>query len=297
MKKIILLCMLAIFISACSGTAEVDDPLSLSVGIMPSMDAAPILLAKEKGYFDDVGLDADIRIYTNANDRDTEINSNLVDGVVSDILGLITNRKSGFAVRATSSTDTVMPVLINENSTDKTEVNVGMGEVSVTNYLSDRYLANFVVTKQFISAIPQRMEMAVSGTIDMAIIPEPMASQGELSGLIKEVMPISDAYSPNILMFTEEAIENKEEAIRAFYEAYNQAAEEIESDNAEARAILVEDLGLNPDIRDLITFPTYHSAQLFDTNHFDAMASWIADNLDIEVEGVYSDHIDDRFVP
>ena len=42
---------------------------------MPAVDTAPILIAEKKGYFEETGIDVEIEIYTNAQNRQSALQS------------------------------------------------------------------------------------------------------------------------------------------------------------------------------------------------------------------------------
>lgn len=297
MKKLVIVLTVLMILAGCSQKSDTTEKdMSLTVGVMPSMDAAPLLLAQDLGYFEEEGLELTIHYYQNGNDRESEMNAGLVDGIVTDILGLINSLNAGYDFRATSSTDTLIPLLINPKSEGKTEVSVAMAEISVTNFLAEAYLRDFTVRKEFVNPIPQRLEILQSGIVDMAVVPEPMASQGELNGMIKRVYENEDEYSPNVLVFNQAAITEKKEAIQAFYRAYNKAVVLIQEDDSQARDALISQLNLNPEIKGLISFPLYSKARLFDEAYYTMIKTWIKDNLNIETDKGYSDLVDPQFL-
>src|SRR5512133_3255201 len=54
--------------------------LALKVGVMPAVDAAPILIAAQKGFFSELGLSVEVQIYTNAMNRQSALQSGGLDG-------------------------------------------------------------------------------------------------------------------------------------------------------------------------------------------------------------------------
>ncbi len=125
-----------------SQTEETQENMYLSIGLMPAVDTAPILLADEKGYFTDLGLDVTIDIYTNAQDRQTALQTNSIDGAMTDLVAVATNVNGGFDIKATTITDGMFPILASPESIDKTSISVGMMEVSVSNFLVDEWLGS-----------------------------------------------------------------------------------------------------------------------------------------------------------
>jgi NitT/TauT family transport system substrate-binding protein len=129
----------------------------------------------------------------------------------------------------------------------------------------------------------------------MSVIPEPVASQGELSGLTKKLITNPDRYSPDVLVLTENARRDKEEAVRLFHQAYNKAVQEINRDDEKARALLIEKLNLDPNIRDLIILPEYHEARVPDEAYFQGVLEWNARVLGKTLGVSYGELVDVRF--
>ena len=279
-----------------SGESSSGAVESLRIGVMPAVDAAPFFIAEANGYFRALGLNVDIQVFTNATDRQSALQSGAIDGAITDVIALVNNVGNGFSMKVTTCTDGMFPFLVRSDFSEKKAVKAGMMEVSVTNYLSDRALgAKYTLEKVYINDIPARLEMVSKGTLDMAVIPEPMASQGELNGLKKEVYPTGDAYSPDVLVFTGKALQGKEKAIRLFHQAYNKAVAAINHDDSQARSLLIEKLKLNEAIRDKILMPTYKTATVPDEAYLNSILAWNKTVLKQDVQAKYADLVDTRF--
>jgi len=302
--KAVTLLMTAVLILSSAGCNSKNNPsgsskeiMSLKVGVMPAVDSAPILLADKKGYFEELGLDMEIQVYTNAMNRQSALQSGELDGAMTDVIALINNVENGFDIKVTTSTDGIFPFLIKKGFEEKKDIKAGMMEVSVTNYLSDRSLEDkYNVEKIYINEIPARLEMVRNGTLDMAVIPEPMASQGELDGLTKKVIENSDAFSPDVMVFTGNAIKNKETALKMFHDAYNRAIEEINENDAEARDLLIETLKLKPAIRDKMILPKYNKARVPDEQYLRGIMDWNEKVLKKSVSLQYEELVEGKFV-
>ena len=104
-----------------------EDGLSLSIGLMPAVDTAPILLDQKKGYFDELGLKVDVEIYTNAENRQSALQANAIDGAMTDIIALATNVNGGFDIKATMMTDGRFPILIGKWAAEKKDITRSKG--------------------------------------------------------------------------------------------------------------------------------------------------------------------------
>ncbi|SIQ78071.1 ABC transporter substrate-binding protein [Halanaerobium kushneri] len=295
-KNIFLLLLMLIFsLSFLSGAAMAED-MKLEIGIMPAVDSAPILLAKEKGYFAEEGLDIKIDVYTNAVNRQTALQTNELDGAMTDLIAFVNNVNNGFPVKITTSTDGSFPILVTKGFEEKEEVNIGMMEVSVSNFLSEQFLGDkYKLNKTFIPAIPARLEMVKSGQLEMAVIPEPLASTAELQGLEKRVYKNEYDFMPEAMIFTEKALKEKDAAIQAFHNAYNKAVKEIQQDDSQAREVLIKSLDLPAKIKNLIAMPQYHLTRVPSEDYLNRVISWIEKTDDSEIEINYNQVIEGKY--
>jgi NitT/TauT family transport system substrate-binding protein len=273
------------------------EKLTLKVGVMPAVDSAPILLADKNGYFDELGLDVDVQVYTNAMNRQSALQSGELDGAMTDVIALVNNVENGFDIKVTTSTDGVFPFLIKKGFEEKQDIKVGMMEVSVSNYLSDRSLGDkYNVEKVYINEIPARLEMIAKGNLDMAVIPEPMASQGELKGLTKKLIENNDEFSPDVMVFTGKAIKDNTKAVELFHKGYNKAVAEINNNDNIARDILITTLKLNPETKTTIILPEYNKARVPSKEYLQGIMDWNKDVLGKEITLKYEDLVDGKFV-
>lgn len=288
-----------LMLAGCSTSSNApEETLSLKIGVMPAVDTAPIYLAEEKGYFDELGLDLTIELFNNAGDRQTALQTHAIDGAMTDLIAVATNINGGFDLKATTLTDGVFPVLVRAGYEETPEIKVAMMEVSVSNFLIDEWLGDdYTIEKVFINDIPARLEMIKSGQVDMGLFPEPMASNGATNGdLEKRIYTPEDGICPNVMAFTDKALTEKEEAIARFHEGYNKAAQDLMENPDEARTLLIEKLNLNPAIQDDIILPTYSLAHLPEEAYIQKIMDWSSETLNQELNLVPSNLIEGKFV-
>jgi len=306
MKKLkivmIMLICAAVTVTAGCGTVRNSEPAAieipkLKIGVMPAADSAPIFLAEEKGYFKELGLDAEIQVYTNAANRQSALQSGELDGAMVDLIAFVNNVNNGFDIKITTSTDGSFPFLVNRDFKEKKNIKVGMMEISVTNFLSEEYLGDkYEMEKVYINEIPARLEMIKAGNLDMANIPEPMASMGELNGLKKVVYENKDDFMPEAMVFTGKALKEKEKAIELFHRAFDKAVDDINRDDSLAREVLIEKLQLKPEIKDKIILPVYHKTRLPDEDYIRKIVGWVEKIQNINVDIKYNDMIEGKFI-
>ena len=304
-KRLVLVGLMAltlVFSGGCTTNKEVPEAekaqnLSLKVGLMPAVDSAPMFLAEKEGYFKDLGLDVELVVFTNGQDRQSALQTNAIDGAMTDFIAVATNVNGGFDLKATTMTSGMFPVLVKPGYEEKKDIKVAMMEVSVSNFLIDEWLSDdYNIEKVFINEIPARLEMVKNGNVDMGLFPEPMASMGALGGLEKRLYDPKDGYSPDVMAFTGKALEEKAEAIERFHQGYNKAVDVINKDDNRARDILIEKLNLNEAIKDSIVLPEYTQASLPDAAYLENIINWVEIVLNKDMQVTADELIEGKFV-
>jgi NitT/TauT family transport system substrate-binding protein len=299
MILLVLLLATALFLAIGCSTAENNhEDLSLKVGLMPAVDSAPVLLAEKNGYFKELGLDVDLQIFNNAQDRQSALQSHMIDGAITDLIAVATNVSGGFDIKATTMTNGVFPVLSKEGTENKTEIKVGMMEVSVTNFLIDEWFGDkYIIEKVYINDIPARLAAIESGQLDMGLFPEPMASMGELNGLKKSLFQPEGGLCPNVVVFTGKSLNEKGEAVKLFHEAYDKAIDELNKNPQAARDILLEKIpNLKPEIKDKINLPVYTKVSIPDDQYIDRIIQWTSQVMNKELMVNAEDLVERKFV-
>jgi NitT/TauT family transport system substrate-binding protein len=302
---LIMILSIAVFAVGCDAGEQdtIENPPAvenniLKIGLMPAVDSAPILLAEEKGYFTDLGLEVELEIFTNPQNRQSALQTKTIDGAMTDLIAVATNVDGGFDIKATTMTNGVFPVLSKAGSEDKDTIKVGMMEVSVTNYLIDKWLADkYTIEKVFITEIPARLAAIGSGELDMGLFPEPVASMGMLSGLEKTLFELENGNCPDVMVFTGKALQEKEEAVFLFHEAYNMAVNDINDNPQEAIDILMSKIpNLKPEVAELIVLPTYTEASLQDNAYIDEIIQWTSSAVKKDLQVRAADLVERKFV-
>ena len=295
---LVILVAAAVLSAAGCGSAENNaEVLPLKVGLMPAVDAAPVLLAEKNGYFEELGLDVELQIFNNAQDRQSALQTQSIDGAITDLIAVAANVNGGFDIKATTMTNGVFPVLSNEASQNKTDIKVGMMEVSVTNFLIDEWLGDrYTIEKVYINDIPARLAAIQSGQLDMGLFPEPMASMGELTGIEKNVYQPESGFCPDVIVFTGKALTEKGEAVKLFHEAYNKAVDELNNNPQAARDILMEKIpNLKPEIKDKIILPEYTKTSIPDDQYIDKIIQWTSEVTKKELKVTVDDLVERKF--
>jgi NitT/TauT family transport system substrate-binding protein len=188
-KQVCIITALLFFCAALSGCAcEVKQELSL--GVLPDVDSVPIIIAQQKGYFEQEGLNIRLEKFTSAMERDSALQSGTIDGAVSDILSAAFFRQGGFNVSITSMTNGSYKLVAVKGTNDVSSLagkSIAISSNTIIEYATDSMLYEYglapeEVSKTAIPKIPLRLEMLKNGKVNAATLPEPFASSAVKSG-------------------------------------------------------------------------------------------------------------------
>ncbi len=308
MKKnlLVLTLMMCITVLVISGCAKEEAPQSLRIGVMSDIGAAPYIIAKEKGYFDALGLDVEITVFKSATDRDTAMQTGNLDGAMADMLTIVFYNDAAFDAKITSQTYgsyvMVSAPTLDINSVEALDkIDVGISANTVIDFVTDQIAADVdILGKVETVAIPQmpvRLEMLAASELDAATLPEPLASAAVLNGGEALRSTLDLGLQPGIFIMTESAIDKKSDAIAKLYEGYNQGVEYLNhTDQSDYIQIFIDQLGFPPSLVDAFDFPELSKAQVADEVTFGTVQNWMKErNLTTSVYS-FSELSTDQFI-
>ena len=258
----------------------------ITIGLMPDTDSVPFIIAQEKGYFKEEGLEVNLQQYKSAMDRDSALQSGNLDGAVSDILAVAFAKSGGFDVKVTSFTDGSYKLIASKDSGIQDVKGLVGKDVSVSRntiieYVTDQILAKEnmdgdSINKVIIPQIPTRLEMLQNGKLAAATLPEPMASIAVHNGCKYVTGADELGINPGVIMFTAKATDSKKAEIQAMYRAYNKAVAYLnQADRSEYIDLVIEKGGFPPAAKDALKLPKYHEAALPKESDVMDCLSWL----------------------
>ena len=309
LKKIIALDMTAVMTAsmvACGSKKEEvqTEKTKLTVGVMGSIDAVPLVIAEQNGYFEEEGVDLDLQIFKAANDRDAALQAGELDGVLCDETAISIYQNSDIDMKITGTTNGSWTLVAGKDSgitslSDLKGKKVGISKNTMIEYLADDIaLSNGLevsdIEKVAIPAMPARLEALKNNQIDAAILPAPFNDTAVADGGVE----ITKIYNKDIMIsvtaFLQEVIDKDANAIKGFYNAYNKAIEFINSnDISEYEDIIISTVGYSEDMRGNIVLPEFKTNYLPAEENVQNVLDWSKEKglltKDITAKDVMSD--------
>lgn len=309
LKKIIALAMTAVMTAsmvACGSKKEEaqTEKTKLTVGVMGSIDAVPLVIAKENGYFEEEGIDLDLQIFKAANDRDAALQAGELDGVLCDEVAISIYQNSDINMKITGTTNGSWTLVAGKDSgitslSDLKGKKVGISENTMIEYLADDIaLSNGLqvsdIEKVAIPAMPARLEALKNNQIDAAILPTPFNDTAVADGGVEVTKIYNKDIMISVTAFLQEVIDKDANAIKGFYNAYNKAIEFINSnDISEYEDIIISTVGYSEDMRGNIVLPEFKTNYLPAEENVQNVLDWSKNKglltKDIKAKDVMSD--------
>ena len=307
-KKLIAVAMTVFMASSVVACTKADETKSeettLRMGIMGSIDAVPLVIANEKGYFKEEGINLDLQIFNAAKDRDAALQAGQLDGVLADEVAISIYQNSGIDMRITGATNGSWTLVAAKDSGINTGEDLKGKKVGISEKTMIDYLAYYIATENglessdietvAIPAMPARLEALRNNQIDAAILPAPFNDTAVAEGGVE----VTKIYNKDIMIsttaFLQDVIISNEEAIKGFYRAYNKAVEYLnETDIKEYEDVIIKTVGYSEEMRGKIEIPEFKNNYLPDEEKIQNVFDWSKDKGIIEKELKAKDIISD----
>jgi len=285
------------------GCAQSGQPEKIRVGILPIEDSLPVVIAEESGLFKKSGLDVELIHFSSAVERDAALTAGEIDAVITDPLAVILLRDKGYDIRIASlclgktPEEGVFAILASPNSEIKEVEDLNGKEIAVSlntiiEYALDLMLSDYNIsyTKISIPKIPVRMQALLNGNIEVAVLPEPLASYAVSKGakLILSDAMLNESITQTVIVFRGDV---EEEKIQKFLEAYREAVREINSNKEKYREKFIEIARVPEDIARNYPVPDYPEPQQLPKEYYERYLKWAVQRGLIEKEVPYEEAV------
>jgi len=313
LKKIVLISIALVLFLGLTGCAgkenaktEAIKPAKITIGIMPIEDTLPFFIAEEKRYFEDNNLDVELITFDSAHERDAAFQAGRIDAFIGDPVVAASLEDTGMDASIASIVLGAKPdegrfaILASPKSSinnieDLKEKEIAVSYNSIIEYFVDELLMskgfkNSEIEKIEIPKIPIRLDMLLSGQVEAAALPDPLASLAELKGA---KLIIDDTQEENltqtVLIFNQKYLENNTENVCELLKAISRAVDDINAEPNSFKDLLVQKARLPEPIKDSYEVNQFPKPQLPKERDINRVLEWMRHKGLLENEISYED--------
>ncbi len=279
---------------------------TLTIAVLPIVEALPIFVAADGGYFEDAGVNVEVLTVNSALERDNLMQAGEIDAMLGEtITTALLNQEetlvqSTHRIRSPSEGSPVIAVLAAPGSGIETIEDLAGVEIGISlNTLSEYDTYSMLIEAGLpeedyapvsVPAIPERFQLLLEGDIQAAALPEPFITAGLAEGA---TIVVSDAdypqYLSSVLTFSTVAITEKPNAVERFMAGYKQAVADMNADPESFRSIMIANVRIPEPIQDTLAIPQFAENSLPDEAEWNALNEWMIERELIDAPVSYAE--------
>ncbi|MBR4898438.1 MAG: ABC transporter substrate-binding protein [Prevotella sp.] len=254
MRKLFLF-IAVILLAACSGSGSSEDKTTVAdsarwhIAVLPTMDCLPLMLAQDRGFFDDEGVSVGLQLFQSQMDVDTALLGGSAQAAATDLARVMHLRQQGLHLCCVSATDaawqlvSMRPARISKLAQLDDKM-LAMTRYSATDLLSDLVVdsAGLKPERVFriqINDLNVRLGMLQSGIMDAMFLPEPqsMLARDHRAQLLYDTRR-ADLWL-GCLAFVGDSAMKQQSDVKAILRAYDRAVDSLNQRGLAAYADLL----------------------------------------------------------
>ncbi|MGL1932795.1 MAG: ABC transporter substrate-binding protein [Desulfotalea sp.] len=305
---LVLFLLLNVLLSGAVMASEV-----IRVALLPIPDVLPAYVAKELGLFEKGGLKVEMLPVGSGLERDQLMQAGQVDGMLNELISTANfNRKEikvqvvAISRKPAGSVPLFRLLASPESGINGCEDLLGKSVVisknTIIDYITEKLLLQCGVAVKAqetisVASLPERYQLLLSSQIDVATLPEPLATSAILAGAkdVADDTTLADQ-SLSVLSFSVDSIENKREEVAIFVNAWNLAVLAINANPDKFRKVMLENIRVPGNVRDIYQIPHYAEGQLPNKDIWSDTMNWMISRGLLEKPLSFQDSISNDFV-
>ena len=310
------LILIAIMIGSILGgcSQQVQKHTALKIVVLPILDALPMYVAQQEGYFEENGVSVEFIPASSAAERDQIMAASQGDGMINDLISTLFYNQDEIQIQIVRFARSATPEFPQfrilaapesgiANIEDLKNKEIGISEGSVIEYTTDRLLeaegfSQSEIVTVAVPKIPDRLSLLSASEIPAANLPDPLSSLAMQNGA---TVIIDDSKHPEYgnseISFRKDVIDENPEAISGFLAAIEKAVNEINSDPTKWDGLLSEKQLVPAPLIGTYQVPTFPLASVPSEAQWKDVVAWAIDKTYLVDEVSYSDSVNSDFLP
>jgi len=282
-------------------------------GVLPVLQALSVYVAQDMGLFEKERVRVELIPFSTAADKDIALTAKSIDGNFGDLLTTLT--LAGNRVPATVVATNYYPegdqrmfvVLGKPGCTyrcvrDLGQVPIALSSHTVSHYVTKQLLVSGGVPEGHVQTIESkdiglRMQMLVTGKVEAATLPEPLATAAEAKGAVALADDSGIPLSQTVLIFSTPFLREHGDAVRAFLRAIDEANRVINAQPERARAVMQANIRVPESLKASYPVPRFPALHAPREGVFADAVEWLRQQGVLRSQLEYRQVVDPSFLP
>ncbi|MFH0823775.1 MAG: ABC transporter substrate-binding protein [Pseudomonadota bacterium] len=268
-----------------------EDKVRIRFGTLPVLQALPLYVAKENGFFDQGNLSVVLIPFNTASEKDIAIAGGNLDGYFGDLATPLVIKGNGVdikiaAVNYTTAGDRRMFGVLGKPGgpyktvKDLAKVPVAVSSNSVIHLVTEKLLTSGGLASTNVATLEAkniglRFQMLVSGQVEAATLPEPLVTAALSKGAVLLADDAGLSESQTVLIFTGSFLKTHPGAAKAFLNAVDKANDLINTEPDAVRGVMVNNIRLPEPLKDKYPVPRFPKLKPPERRAVEDVALWL----------------------
>ncbi|MEZ5338543.1 MAG: ABC transporter substrate-binding protein [bacterium] len=308
------------FIALCAGvllaagqSRQASAADEMQFGVLPVLQALPVFVADELGYFTEAGLDFELVPFQSAAEKDIALKAGAIDGYFGDLFTPLVVEGNGLDIAIVATNYSTGPgtrmfaVLASKQSgitgiAGLAEHEIGISSASVIDYVTQQLLEKggdpADVELLDMKNIGLRMQMLMSGELDAATLPEPLVTAAQKGGAVVLADDTGMQVSQTVLIFRQDYLAGNAESVRGFLSAVERANAWIAAYPQDARAMMIKHTRLPEPLQQVFPVPDFPAEMgVPDSTTIATVVAWLRAEGIVKRDLAYTELVNGAYLP
>lgn len=292
---------------------ETTSPQPIRFGTLPVLQALPLFVAADKGYFKERGLSVEITTFNSAMEKDVAISAGQLAGYFGDLQTpavLVANKvpvRMVATIYNTTGKQRMFAILASPKRSasslqEVADAGLAGSSNTILEYLAVKILrARNVPAEKLklveIKSIPIRLQMLLSDQVPGALLPEPLVTLAEQKGAKVLADDAGLGLSATVLAFSDAFLKAYPAQTREFLAAVEQASLYINKNPDAVRPIMNRQCKVPETLQQSFPIPLFPKLTVPEQSQVMDVYRWLREKKIIKTDLRYTQMVADGFLP
>lgn len=284
----------------------------IQFGTLPVIQALPLFVAAEKGYFKEAGLNVELVPFSSAMEKDVAMSAGQITGYFGDMITPMVLTANGTSVKIVAAyfntkNDQRMFAILAAPKYPKKDVQsiasagIACSSNTMLDYLISRLLgkkgiAGHKINLVEVKSIPIRLQMLMSEQVPAAVLPEPLVTLAETKGAKVIIDDRGTGMTGTVLVFSDQFLAKNPDTVKTFVKVVQKANDFINQNPDQVRPIMNRECKIPEQLHQNFTIPKFPALNIPQNEEVMDVYNWLREKNVIKTEMTYGQFVAEGYV-